>query len=224
MSTSGIVHNDTFDFDGTNYHLWRIRMLCHFRTMGPNVLRIVTIGAHIAKDCLSPSLEDMHIDSDALVAIHQAITFDVFKSILMCKTAHEAWTKLGDVYGGSYLDEANIFPMETIGEVSTTSCHEEHPIASTSDYLDTSTSSTLPTCSFSQGNDMVSGEIMCDNDVEIIINDPPCRNASIVASMDLSISCTNFGIDSFVNSPCISSKDSVTHSCDDMLDIQCYHY
>ena len=74
----------------------------------------------------------------------------MFKSILMCKTAHEAWTKLDDVYGGSYLDEANIFPMETIGEVSTTSCHEEHPIASTSDYLDTSTSSSLPTFSLSQ--------------------------------------------------------------------------
>ena len=223
MSTSGIVHNDTFDFDGTNYHLWRIRMLCHFRTMGPNVLRIVTIGAHIAKDCLSPSLEDMHIDSDALVAIHQAITFDVFKSILMCKTAHEAWTKLDDVYGGSYLDEANIFPMKTVGEVSTTSCHDEHPIASTSDYLDTPTSSTLPTFSLSQGNDMVSGEIMCDDDVEIIINDPPCRNASIVVSMDLNLSCTNFGIDSFVNNPCISSKDSLTYPCDDMLDLPCCH-
>ena len=41
-------------------------MLCHFWIMGPNVLRIVTIGAHIEKDCLSPSLKDMHIDSDAL--------------------------------------------------------------------------------------------------------------------------------------------------------------
>ena len=66
MSTSGIVHNDTFDYDGTNYHLWRIRMLCHFWTLGPNVLRNVTIGDHIAKDFLSPSLKDMHIDSDAL--------------------------------------------------------------------------------------------------------------------------------------------------------------
>ena len=223
MSTSGIVHNDTFDFDGTNYHLWRIRMICHFRTMGPNVLRIVIIGAHIAEDCLSPSLEDMHIDSDALVAIHQAISFDVSKSILMCKTAHEAWTKLDVVYGGSYLDETNIFPMETIGEVSTTSYHEEHPIASTSNYLGTSTSSTLPTCFLSQGNDMVSGEIMCDNDVEITIDDPPCRNASIVSSMDLSISCTNCGIDSSVNSPCIPSNDSLTHSCDDMPDLLCCH-
>ena len=223
MSTSGIVHNDTFDFDGTNYHLWRIRMICHFRTMGPNVLRIVIIGAHIAEDCLSPSLEDMHIDSDALVAIHQAISFDVSKSILMCKTAHEAWTKLDVVYGGSYLDETNIFPMETIGEVSTTSYREEHPIASTSNYLGTSTSSTLPTCFLSQGNDMVSGKIMCDNDVEITIDDHPCRNASIVSSMDLSISCTNCGIDSSVNSPCIPSNDSLTHSCDDMPDLLCCH-
>ena len=155
MSVSGIVQHDTFDFDGTNYHLCRIRMLRHFQTMGPNVLRIVIIGAHIAKDCLSPSIEDMHIDSDVLVEIHQAITFDVFKSILMCKIAHEAWTILGVVYGGSYLDEENILPMETIREVSTTSCHEEHPIASTSDYLDTPSSSTLPTFSLSQGNDMV---------------------------------------------------------------------
>ena len=105
--------------------------------------------------CQSPSLEDMHNDSDALVSIHQAITFDVFNSILMCKTTHEAWTKLDGVYGGSYLEEANIFPMETIGEVSTTSYHEEHPIAATSNYLDTSTSSTLPTFSVSQGNGMV---------------------------------------------------------------------
>ena len=223
MSTSGIAYNDIFDFDGTNYHLWRIRMLCHFRAMGPNVLRIVTNGVNIAKDCLSPSHKDMYVDSDALVAIHQAITFNVFKSISMCETAHETWTKLDDVYGGTHLDEANSFLMETSGEDPMTSSHEEQPIASTSNYTDTSTFSTLPTSSLSQGNDMVSGEIICNDDVEVIIDDSPCRNANFIASANLSISCTNLGIDSLVNSPYISSKDSLTYSCDDMFDLTCCH-
>ena len=58
MSTSGIVHNDTFRFDGTHFHLWRIRMLCHFRAMGPNFVRIIIVGASPWKDDLFPTLEE----------------------------------------------------------------------------------------------------------------------------------------------------------------------
>ena len=58
MSTSGIVHDDTFCFSGTNYHLWKIRMLCHFRTMGPNFVRIVLVGASPWKDDLFPTSEE----------------------------------------------------------------------------------------------------------------------------------------------------------------------
>ena len=171
MSTKGLVHNDTFDFDGTNYHLWRIRMLCHFRAMGPNVPRIVVVGISIAKDGLSPSLEDMLLDCEASLVIHQTITFEVFKSISTCKSAHEAWTKLEDIYGGSNLDEDNILWEELMEEFSTFLNHEELSIASTSNYLDTSTSSTSPTCGVPQGNDMVSEEISCDDGSKLIIDD-----------------------------------------------------
>jgi hypothetical protein len=37
MSARGLVHNDTFIFDGTNYDIWRIRMLNHFWVMDPNI-------------------------------------------------------------------------------------------------------------------------------------------------------------------------------------------
>ena len=119
MSTSELVHDDTFCFNGTNYIMWRLRMLCHFRAMGPNALRIVVVGDSNLKDGQSPSLEDMHLDSQVLSAIHQAISFEVFKEILTCKSAHEAWTKLEDIYGGSNLDEDNILFRELMEGLST---------------------------------------------------------------------------------------------------------
>ena len=66
MSTSELVHDDTFCFNGTNYIMWRLRMLCHFRAMGPNALRIVVVGNSNLKDGQSPSLDDMHLDCEAL--------------------------------------------------------------------------------------------------------------------------------------------------------------
>ena len=57
MSTSELVHDDTFCFNGTNYIMWRLHMLCHFRAMGPNALRIVVVGDSNLKDGQSPSLE-----------------------------------------------------------------------------------------------------------------------------------------------------------------------
>ena len=117
-------------------------MLCHFRAMGPNALRIVVVGNSNLKDGQSPSLDDMHLDCEASSAIHQAITFKVFKSISSCSLAHEAWTKIEDIYGGSSLDEDNIIFGELMEEFSTFLDHEELSIASTSDYLHTSTSFT----------------------------------------------------------------------------------
>ena len=146
MSTSFLVHNNTFDLDGTNYHLWRIRMLCHFRAMGPNALQIVVVGNSNLKDGQSPSLDDMHLDCETLSVIHQAITFEVFKSISSCSLAHEAWTKIEDIYGGSNLDEDNIIFEELMEDFSTFLNHEELSIASTSNYLDTSISFPSPTC------------------------------------------------------------------------------
>ena len=70
---------------------------------------------------------------------------------------------------------------------------------------------------------MVSGNIICDDDVVLDIDDLSCPNASVVASMDLSISSTKNVIHSCVDSPCISYRDSLNTSCDDMLDSPCCH-
>jgi hypothetical protein len=43
MSTRGLVHNDTFIFDGINYDIWKICMLNHFWGMDPNIERILDI-------------------------------------------------------------------------------------------------------------------------------------------------------------------------------------
>jgi hypothetical protein len=101
----------------------------------------------------------MHLDSEALSVIHQAITFEVFKSISTCSLAHEAWTKLEDTYGGSNLDEDNIIFGELMEEFSTFLNHEELSIASTSNYLDTS-----PTCGMPQGNDMKDEACLIDEE------------------------------------------------------------
>jgi hypothetical protein len=39
MSARGLVHNDTFIFDGTNYDSWKIHMLNYFRVMDPSMER-----------------------------------------------------------------------------------------------------------------------------------------------------------------------------------------
>jgi len=137
--------------------------------MGPNALRIVVVGDSNLKDGQSPSLEHMHLDSQVLSAIHQAISFEVFKEISTCKSIHEAWTKLEDIYGGSNLDEDNIIFRELMEEFSTFLNHEELSISSTSNYLDTSISSTSPTCGVPQGNDMVNEEISCDDGVSSFV-------------------------------------------------------
>ncbi|KAE8788854.1 hypothetical protein D1007_37040 [Hordeum vulgare] len=118
--------------------------------MGPNALRIILVGIAFAKDDPSPSIDDMYLDCEASLAIHQTISPEVFKSISTCKLAHEVWTKLEDIYGGSNLDEDNIMLKELLHELSTLFYHEEPSIASISDYLHTSTSSTPPTCGVPQ--------------------------------------------------------------------------
>ena len=191
MSTSDLVHNDTFYLDGTNYHLWRLRMLCHFRAMGQNALGIVLVGISIAKGGPSPSIDDMLLDCEVSLAIPQTVTFEVFKSISACKSVHEAWTKLDEIYGGSNLDEDNRLWEELMEELSTFLYHEELSIASTSDYLDTSTSSTSPTCGVPLGNDMVSEEIFCDDSAKLISDDmlalPCCHDGNALVSSSCSV-------------------------------------
>ena len=207
MSTSGIVHDDTFCFSGTNYHLWKIRMLCHFRTMGPCFVRIVLVGASPWKDDLFPTSEendDMLCGYGSKNAIIRFISLEVFESIMTCVTAHDMWTKLEEIYGGSNLVDIHHLSEKLIEQVSTSSNHEDLHIASSSVYLDISTSSASPSCGMSQGNDMVSENIICDDCDDVLnIDDLTCIHGSVVDSMDLSISSKN-DLHSCADSPCIS--------------------
>src|SRR3954465_9105733 len=68
MSARGLVHNDTFTFDGTNYDIWKNRMLIHFRDMDPKLERIVDIGFYPPMDFKNLSSEDvknLYLDAQA---------------------------------------------------------------------------------------------------------------------------------------------------------------
>ena len=59
MSFSELVHDPTFKFDGTNYDVWKIRMLNLFTDMGPNyVKRIADMDFPPPKYSQKLSLED----------------------------------------------------------------------------------------------------------------------------------------------------------------------
>ena len=45
-------------FDGTNYDVWKIHTLNHFRSMDPNLERIVDMGFSPPKDPQNLSIED----------------------------------------------------------------------------------------------------------------------------------------------------------------------
>ena len=59
MSFRELVHDPTFIFDGTNYDVWKIRMLNLFRAMAQNYIkRIVDVSFSPPKDSQEFSLED----------------------------------------------------------------------------------------------------------------------------------------------------------------------
>ncbi|KAE8790449.1 hypothetical protein D1007_35219 [Hordeum vulgare] len=142
--------------------------------MGLNTLGIVLVGIADKKDDASSSTNEMYLDCEAFLAIHRTISREVFKSISTCKSAHEVWTKLEDIYGGSNLDEDDIMMNELVHELFTLFDHKESTTTSISDCLHTSASS------ISQGNDMLSDEIHVDENV--------------IASMDTSISSTTHSV------------------------------
>ncbi|KAE8774012.1 hypothetical protein D1007_53711 [Hordeum vulgare] len=109
--------------------------------MGPNTLRIVLVGIADKKDDASSSTNEMYLDCEAFLAIHRTISPEVFKSISTCKSAHEVWTKLEDIYGGSNLDEDGIMMKELVHELFTLFDLKESTTTPISDCLHTSASS-----------------------------------------------------------------------------------
>ncbi|KAE8787546.1 hypothetical protein D1007_38483 [Hordeum vulgare] len=169
--------------------------------MVPNTLRIVLVGISDKKDDAYSSTNEMYLDCEAFLAIHRAISPEVFKSISTCKSAHEVWIKLEYIYGGSNLDEDGIMMKELVDELFTLFDLKESTTTLISDCLHTSASS------ISQGNDMVSEEIYVDENG--------------ITSLDTSISSTTHSVNYCVDRSCISPKDSLTNVCGDMPASSC---
>ena len=156
MSTRGLGFTDTLSFDGTNFDVWVIRMLNHFRVLDPNLERIVDMGFSPPKDSQNISLEDeknSYLNAQASNVLFDALSNVVIFQLMPFRDAHELWTKLQDKYGMSKICGNDCSP-------------------STSGRVVFSTSSTSPTCGLPQGNDMVSSGDHCNDDSGLIVDDP----------------------------------------------------
>ena len=126
MSASSIVHNDTFIFDGSNYLLWRNRMLCNLRTLCPNIERFLDVGFSPPMDPKNLSIEDeknLHLEAQVcnefLLSLSPALHL-LLTMLLKCKSSHDIWTKL------KVLDVSNSHNGGGISEeLSSPSHHEE---------------------------------------------------------------------------------------------------
>src|SRR3954467_3897383 len=207
MSTRGLGFIDTLSFDGTNYVAWKIRMLNYFRVIDPFMERIVDMGFSPPKDTQNLSLEDeknSYLNAQASNVLVDALSIVDISQLMPFRDAHELWTKLQDKYGVSKICGDDCSP-------------------STSGRDAFSTSSTSPTCGFPQGNEMVSSLSHCNDDSEPIIHNPlslSYRNASV---LDLNTSSTINVVHACVDSPCISCRNHLNISHDDMLAISCCH-
>src|SRR5680860_258404 len=148
MSFRELVHDPTFIFDGTNYDVWKIRMLNLFRDIDPILKSVVDMGFSPPKDSQNLSLEDeknSYLDTLASNGLICVLSDVVLESIMPFRNAHELWTKLQDKYGVSKTIEDDCSP-------STSGCDEF------------STSSTSPKCGKPQTNVMVSSDRCYNND------------------------------------------------------------
>src|SRR3954462_1061835 len=118
-------------------------------------------------DTQNESLEEKlnsHIDALATKILLPVVRNVVLSSIMPYSSAREIWTKLQDKYS-----KFNII--------------EDDCVASTSGRDEFSSSTTSPTCDFSQGNDMVSGDRNCKLDSVLTI----CKPSSLFNCNDLSL-------------------------------------
>jgi hypothetical protein len=140
MSAGGLVHNDTFIFDGTNYDIWKNFMLNHFCDMDPNIETILDMGFSPPKDSQNLSLEEKknsYLNSQATNVLFYVVSNAFIYAVMPFYNAHKFWTNIQEKYDMSNIIEDDCVPS-TFG-------HDE-------------LSSTSPTCGKTQDNDMVSGD------------------------------------------------------------------
>ena len=200
MSARDLGLNHTFIFNGTNYDIWKIRMLNHFRVMDPCIERILDMGFSPPKDPQRLSLEDeknSYLEAQAFNVLSNVVSNVVLGSIMPCRNAHDLWTQLQDKFGVSKTIKDDC-PPSTLGR-------DEF-----------SSSSTSPSCELSQGNDMVSGDRICIDDIGSTIDDSSSISHCNDLSLDLDNSSNSNILHASVNGPCISCGSCLTKSHDDM--------
>ena len=78
-------------------------------------------------------------------------------------------------------------------------------------------------CGKTQGNDMVSGDGICNVDIELTIDNPSSISHCNGSSLDLNTFSTRNDSHSCVDSPCISCVNCLNKCHDDMLAMSCGH-
>ena len=207
MSTGGLGFSHTLSFDGTNFDVSVIRMLNLFRVMDPNLERIVDMGFSPPKDHQSLALEDeknSYLNAQASNVLYDVLSNVVIFELMPFRDAHELWTKLQDKYGMSKICGDGCSP-------------------STSGRVVFSTSSTSPTCGLPQVNDMVSSGVHCNDDSRLSVDNPSSLSYCNASSLDFSTSSTPNVSHACVDSSCISCRNCLTKSHDDMLAMPCCH-
>ena len=125
MSVRGLVHNNLFIFDGTNYDLWKIYVLNILRGISPNMERFLGMGFSSPKDPQNLSLEEKNSCLDALASHVFSIVVSnvVTSSIMPFESAHELCTKVQDKY-----DVSNILRMILLLPLPAVMSSHLHPL------------------------------------------------------------------------------------------------
>ena len=107
--------------------------------------------------------------------LFDALNNVVIFQLMSFQNAHELWTKLQDKYGVSKFCGDDCSP-------------------STSGRVAFSTSSTSPTRGLSQGNDMVSSGVHCNNDNGLIVDNPSSLSYCNASSL-----CWKYALEAIIN-------------------------
>ena len=181
-------------------------MLNLFRAMGPNYIKcIVDMGFSPPMDSQELSIEDeenSYLNTQVFNGLICVLSDVVLASIMPFWNAHELWTKLQDKYEVSNFIEDDCSP-------------------STSGHNEFSCSSTSLICGKPQTNVMVSSDGFCNLDSELIVDDHLSLSSCNDSSLDLNTHSTINDLHASVDSPCISSKNCLDKSNDDMLALSC---
>src|SRR3954464_2523823 len=174
MSTRGLGFIGTLSFGYTNYDVYRFCLLNYFRVIDPCMERIVDMGFSPPKDTQNLSLEDeknSYLNAQASNVLVDALSIVDISQLMPFRDAHELWTKLQDKYGVSKICGDDCSP-------------------STSGRDAFSTYSTSPTCGLTQGNEMVSSVSHCNQDSELIVDNPFSLSYCNTSLLDINTSST----------------------------------